>query len=142
MKNFKQTELIKCFRERKQDRCAECRLTGAAHHLPNGVEANIEALVDQVLDPAREAYGKPIYVNSGFRCPLHNKTVGGVTNSQHIAGEASDIHVDTPAENLRLAKIIAEQGKFDIMIIHPTFIHVSYKRNGDNRHRILTRNHK
>ena len=158
MKNFKPTELIKCYRERKQDRCAECRLTGPAHGLPNGTEANIESLVDNVLDPAREQFGKPIYVNSGFRCPLHNTTVGGVPKSQHIAGEAADITAggltayglpltedERRAENLKLAKIIAAQGKFDQIILYvnsstslePRFIHVSYKRNGDNRHCIL-----
>lgn len=145
MKNFKKTELIKCYRERKQDRCAECRLSGPAHSLPNGVEANLEALVDNVLDPAREQYGKPIYVTSGFRCPLHNTTVGGVSKSQHIEGQAADIHVGTPEENLRLAKIIASQNHFDQMILYvnsatdlcPRFIHVSYKKNGGNRHRIL-----
>ena len=29
---------------------------------------NLTALVNNVLDPLREAYGKPITVNSGFRC--------------------------------------------------------------------------
>ena len=33
------------------------------------VKANLEALIDNVLDPLREAYGKPIYLNSGYRCP-------------------------------------------------------------------------
>lgn len=158
MKNFKRTELIKCYHERKQDRCAECRLTGQAHGLPNGTEANIEALVDNVLDPAREQFGKPIYVNSGFRCPLHNTTVGGVPKSQHIAGEAADIQAggltayglpltddERKAENLKLAKILAHQNNFDLMILYvnsatdlrPRFIHVSYKRSGANRHKIL-----
>ena len=36
---------------------------------------NMTALVDNVLDPLREAYGKPIQVNSGFRCLALNKAV-------------------------------------------------------------------
>lgn len=44
-----------------------------------------------MLDPARERLGKPIMVNSGYRCPLKNKAVGGVPNSQHLKGEAADI---------------------------------------------------
>ena len=39
--------------------------------------ANLMALVDNVLDPLREAYGKPITINSGFRSPALNKAVGG-----------------------------------------------------------------
>ena len=66
--------------------------------------ANLVRLVDEILDPLREAYGKPINVNSGYRCALLNRTVGGASNSQHIRGMAADI-VGTPnnrAENQRL----------------------------------------
>ena len=67
----------------------ECRCCGSMGSPLVG--ENIEALVENVLDPARERFGKPIYVNSGFRCAVHNKTVGGVKNSQHMKGEAADI---------------------------------------------------
>ena len=129
MKHFTEKEL----------RCKHCG------QLPPSVRENIVSLVDNVLDPLREAYGKPIYVTSGYRCPAHNAAVGGVPNSQHMKGEACDIHAGSPAENLRLAKIIAQQNNFDQMILYvystsslaPRFIHVSYKKNGGNRHRIL-----
>lgn len=144
MKYFTKTELIKCYREHKNDRCSDCRLTSAVHSLPNGIESNLEALVDNVLDPVRELYASLIIVNSGFRCPKHNAAVGGVANSQHILGEAADITTGSPAENLRLARLIAQLGNYDQIIIYvhdgskePQFIHVSWKRNGDNRHRIL-----
>lgn len=113
--------------------------------MPNGIEGNIEALVEQVLDPARERLGKPVVVNSGFRCLIHNKAVGGVYNSQHVSGQAADI---APAgfkvkdsgfktELARLAKVIVENGKFDQLIMYPTFVHVSWKRLGGNRQQIL-----
>jgi hypothetical protein len=144
MKYFSKTELIKCYREKKSDRCSECRLSAPAHNLPNGVEENIEALVDNVLDPAREAYGHPIYVNSGFRCPLHNTTVGGVPRSQHIEGEAADITAGSSAENLKLASIIAQLGNYDQILLYVNsgstelqFIHVSWKCFGGNRKRIF-----
>lgn len=38
---------------------------------------NLTALVDNILDPLREAYGKPIVINSGYRCEKLNKKVGG-----------------------------------------------------------------
>lgn len=144
MKHFTKFELIKCYQQHKNQRCHECRLTAPAHTLPNGIEANLEALVDNVLDPARELLGEPIHVNSGFRCPLHNAAVGGVAKSQHTLGEAADITAGSPAENLKLARIIAHLSNYDQMILYvnngsmePQFIHVSWKRNGINRHRIL-----
>ena len=84
----------------------------------------------EVLDPAREALGKPIVVNSGYRCPKHNAEVGGVKNSQHMKGEAADVCC---ADNKRLTEIIERNGKYDQLIIYPTFIHVSWKRSGPNR---------
>lgn len=134
MKWFKKTEMIRCYRERQQDRCRVCRLQQPASRLPNGIEENITALTEQVLDPAREALGKPLVVNSGFRCPLHNKTVGGVYNSQHVKGEAADVHCE---DNRKLAKVIVENGRFDQLILYPTFVHVSWKRQGGNRQQIL-----
>lgn len=43
------------------------------------------------LDELRELYGKPLIVNSAYRCPKHNAEVGGVKNSQHLLGIAADI---------------------------------------------------
>ena len=110
--------------------------------MPAEVEANIEALVSNVLDPVRKAYGKPIYVNSGYRCEKHNKAVGGVPKSQHMLGQAADISLRLTAyglqdELMKLVRIIVSQGRFDQLIIYPTFLHVSYKRSGVNRHKVL-----
>ena len=134
MQNFSKKELIRCYRENKQDRCKECRLPQPATRLPNGIEENIEALVDEVLDPARRKLGKPIVVNSGFRCPIHNTAVGGVYNSQHVSGQAADVHCE---DNRKLAKVIVENGRFDQLILYPTFVHVSWKKAGGNRKQIL-----
>ena len=110
--------------------------------MPAEVEANIEALVSNVLDPLRDEYGKPIYVNSGYRCEKHNKAVGGVPRSQHMVGQAADISLRLTAyglqdELMKLVRIIVLQGRFDQLIIYPTFLHVSFKRNGMNRHKVL-----
>jgi len=131
-KHFKKEELARCFRE-KGGRCSECKLVQQAQKLPDGVEDNLDALAANVLEPARERLGQPITVNSGYRCPLHNAAVSGVANSQHMKGEAADICC---CDNRKLGKII-EQGVFDQLIYYPTFIHVSYKRHGENRHQVL-----
>ena len=101
MKHFRKEEFL-C-------RCGKCEMSAEA-------EANIVALVENVLDPAREKFGKPIIVHSGYRCPQHNAAVGGVANSQHLRGEAADI---TSADNERLAKIIEGNGRFDQLICYP-----------------------
>ena len=102
--------------------------------MPAEAQANIRALVENVLDPVREAYGKPVRVNSGYRCAKRNLAVGGAKQSQHMRGEAADICCD---DNEMLKRLIKEQGAFDQMIIYDGFIHVSYKRNGANRHQVL-----
>ena len=131
--------MIRCYRE--TGRCPECPLKQRAQIVPNGAEENERALVEAVLDPARERLGKPITVNSGYRCPLHNSKVGGVANSQHMRGEAADVSCE---DNKRLAEIIEANGKYDQLIRYLNkaggirFIHVSWKRNGANRKMKLT----
>ena len=105
-----------------------CRCCG---ELPASARENIEGLVSAVLDPVRERFGQPIYVNSGYRCPRHNAAVGGVSASQHMKGEAADIR---PRE---VGKIIEQLGKFDQLIYYPSFVHVSWKRSGKNRNQII-----
>ena len=108
-----------------------CKCCG---QLPPLARENVKALVREVLDPVCEKLGMPIVVNSGYRCEKHNKDVGGVKNSQHLRGEAADIHC---SDNERLKQLIIENGKFDQLITYPTFLHVSYKRTGGNRHQRL-----
>ena len=138
MKHFKIEELIRCYKD--EGRCPECPLKQRANRVPNDAEANERALVEAVLDPVREKLGKPIAVNSGFRCVVHNKKVGGAPTSQHMRGEAADIRLlnDNDSENLnKLVEIIKENGKYDQLIIYPTFVHVSYKKNGGNRKQVI-----
>ena len=116
-----------------------CRCCGG---LPPYAKENIEALVENVLDPLRERYGKPIVVNSGYRCPKHNKEVGGATNSQHMKGEAADIRPTTNCPNYtndlkRLRQLIIESRNFDQLIVYKNFLHVSWKRRGGNRRTVL-----
>ena len=130
MKYFSISEMLKSNTAIKQ------RLWNGA---PKEAEENLRALVDEVLDPLREAYGRPIRVNSGYRCPRLNTLVGGTPNSQHMRGEAADIQpvVGNEADLPELARILIENGKFDQLILYPTFIHVSYKRLGWNRKQVL-----
>lgn len=101
--------------------------------------ANLTALVNNVLDPLREAYGKPITINSGFRCPALNKTIKGSITSDHMSGRAVDITGGSSTENKKLFYMIQSLGlPFDQLIDEKNFawIHVSYRRE-NNRNQVL-----
>lgn len=73
---------------------------------PKSARVALEKLVANVLDPLREAYGQPIYVNSGYRCPALNAAVGGVNGSQHLLGEAADVTTGSRDGNIRLWRLL------------------------------------
>lgn len=106
-------------------------------NMPNDSQMeNLIALVENVLDPARELLGEPIRVNSGFRCPVLNKKVGGAPKSQHCKGQAADI---TCYDNNKLFEIIKENLVFDQLIWEKggQWIHISFRKDGTNRKQIL-----
>ena len=105
------------------------------------VKDNLNKLIDNVLDPLRELYGKPIIVNSGYRCIKLNKAVGGAKNSQHLVGQASDIRTvqNTKESNKELFDLIKNsQLPFDQLINEYDYnwVHVSYSPR--NRRQVLT----
>lgn len=63
----------------------------AVVEIPGFAEAKIRRLVETVLEPARDDWGKPMTVLSGYRSPKLNSAVGGSPTSQHVRGEAADI---------------------------------------------------
>lgn len=106
-------------------------------------EKNLFNLVENVLDPLRLFYGEPIRVNSGFRSEKLNSLVKGAKNSQHLRGEAADIDTGTREGNRKLAKLIIEHKlPFDQLIDEANYswLHVSYKDDGNNRGQILRMN--
>lgn len=92
------------------------------------VEKNLTLLVENVLDPLWDIYGKPITVNSGYRCPELNKAVGGSKTSDHVKGFAADITGGSKEENERIFNIIKHNFHFKQLIDEKGFswVHVSY----------------
>jgi len=92
---------------------------------PDGeVINNIQRLVTDLLQPLRSLYGKPIYINSGYRSKELNEAVGGVETSYHRRGLAADCRCENPKELLTMLK--ASGLKFDQAILYPTFLHIGY----------------
>lgn len=98
----------------------------------------LRELVDNILDPLRERYGKPIRVSSGYRSEKLNRSVNGATSSQHRLGEAADITVGSKKGNRELYEIIRNELSFDQLIDEKDFswVHVSFKK-GRNRKQLL-----
>lgn len=103
---------------------------------------NVLAMVDDILDPLREMFGKPILINSGYRVPELNRLVGGSVNSLHKVGMAVDITAINPIENMHLYNMIVSHFEFDQCVIYMRdnvvrFIHISYCPDGGNRHQAI-----
>lgn len=93
-------------------------------------------LMTHCLDPIREIWGKPIIVNSGYRCPELNKAIGGAKNSQHLKGEAADITTGSKEGNRKLFLMIDRLDiDYDQMIDESDYawIHISCKKQGNRR---------
>lgn len=99
------------------------------------VRDSIRALVLNVLQPLRDSWGKPLSINSGYRCQLLNAKVGGVPTSQHVKGEAADVKAADPYKLAYRAKALGLP--FDQMILYPTFVHFSHRLDGHQRGQIL-----
>lgn len=120
---------MKYFTIEELTRSTTARLRGIDNTPSQQVINNLIALVDNVLDPLREAWGKPIHVNSGYRCRALNKAVGGVPASQHMRGEAADITAGGKEANRELYSLLRQLNlPVDQAINEKDFswIHVSY----------------
>lgn len=129
--------------------------TALKHNISNEPTAptmrNMMALVDKVLDPVRQRWGKPLIVTSGYRCAELNKLVGGTANSQHLHGLAADIVVVgcNPIENWKLFDMIRNSDiPFDQVIAEGYdqkrgysschWVHVSYQPKGGRKQIIVS----
>ena len=101
------------------------------------------ALVHNVLQPLRDAMGESIKIGSGYRCPQLNKAVGGVSNSQHMKGEAADLCIDGDMKKgKRWFEWIKSHCDFDQLIMEHNakgtyWVHVSYRADGKNRRHVI-----
>ena len=94
------------------------------------VLANLKALCENIMQPLRDWYGKPINITSGYRSPALNRAIKGAANSDHMRGQAVDFTLpkeDYPKvfewlrNNVQFTQIIDEFGF--------SWIHISYDKN-------------
>ena len=108
---------------------AELTVTGRnIPNVPNESEvASLRSLAEMILQPLRDALGKPVHVNSAFRSETVNRAVGGTATSQHRLGQAADIHVPGMT-SVEVAKTIIALGLPYDQVIEEfgSWVHVSY----------------
>lgn len=110
---------------------------------------NMKTLCEEVLQPIRDHFGKPVRINSCFRCEELNKAVGGAKNSQHRTGQAADIEI-IGMSNYELAQWIRDNLEYDQLILeyannisqdkNSGWVHVSFVSKKSNRKQVLTIN--
>ena len=129
-------------------------LTASATALREGIDNRpnkcayhlLHVLVQQLLDPIREAWGEPIVVSSGYRCKQLNALVGGAKYSHHMLGCAADIIAGNRADHRKLFRLIVQMQqegriKFTQLIWEGDgrWIHISYVP-GDLRCQVIGKN--
>jgi zinc D-Ala-D-Ala carboxypeptidase len=95
--------------------------------------ANLVTLCNEVLEPLRKLYGRPIRISSGYRSTALNKAVGGSASSHHCFGMAVDIDQGSAAENMRIFNLLKAYGSYTQLIFEfgtledgPDWVHVSF----------------
>ena len=108
---------------------------------------HLRELTEKVLEPLRAAYGKPITVSSGYRCPALNKAVGGKDTSAHLRGDAADLQA-ADMEGFKAfvrSWLISQRVKFDQCIIERSakaeWVHIGlYSSTGSQRGQVFKLN--
>ncbi len=107
---------------------------------------NLKLLCQNILEPVKAHFNKPIQINSAYRGPKLNAAVGGSSKSQHCNGEAVDFEIDGMS-NYDLAKWVSQNLDFDQIILefynpkegpNSGWVHCSYSSSGKQRKSILT----
>lgn len=95
-----------------------CRGTGLVLLTPQSREAL------KKLDDLRRAMGHPLFLNSAYRSPQHNKAVKGARNSYHMRGVAFDVSMT----NVDPHRFEAEAGRLGFsgigIYVRSNFIHI------------------
>jgi zinc D-Ala-D-Ala carboxypeptidase len=106
---------------------------------------NLKAVAQNVFQPVRLHFKKPLFVSSGYRSEALNDAIKGSSSSQHCKGEALDLDAQVYGgfTNNELYNYIKDHVEYDQLIWEfgtddePDWVHVSYKKDGGNRRECL-----
>lgn len=135
--NFSLEELISSETARKR---------GINNTPSESIKNSLIKLTEDILQPIRDRYGKPIKVTSGYRSPQLNKIIGGAKTSQHMYGEAADLKA-SDGDNRKLFNLILEMIKSGEITVgqciweygtkqQPRWVHISLP-NSKHKNQVL-----
>jgi len=106
------------------------------------LDPNLPKLVQQIRDYVSRVTEQdvPIIISSGYRCPEHNRDVGGVPGSQHTRGRAADIYSHIVSAKELHSLILAAYREHRLQNLgglgqYQTFVHVDTHRVGNRLRR-------
>ena len=99
--------------------------------MPLEVYENVIKLAGN-LQALRDYLDRPITINSAYRCPKHDKKIGGVKTSQHTLGKAADITIQS-LKPIEVFAIIEDLIDFGVMLqgglgLYDTFVHYDIRK--------------
>lgn len=137
---FRNMQLTPHFTLEELTRSATAEQRGIDNTPNEEVVENLRTLCRNVLEPARTAFGAPIYVSSGYRCTELNRAVGGKPTSQHLRGEAADLQVKGVANLRKLYKILDrlphDQLLYETNAKGTKWLHISFVKFGNRNQSI------
>jgi zinc D-Ala-D-Ala carboxypeptidase len=95
---------------------------------PDALMPNLQSLAEGLETIRAILGGRPIHINSGYRCPRLNSAVGGAPGSRHMQGLAADIVCPQFGSPLQVCLAIADSGLPVDQVIHEfgKWCHVSF----------------
>lgn len=102
--------------------------------VPPELIPRLRLLCENVLEPVRRNFARPVVISSGYRPPKLNRIIGGSATSQHSLAEAADFEVPG-VSNVVVAQWIARNCRFDQLILefvtqgvpNSGWVHCSYR---------------
>lgn len=83
----------------------------------------------EVCDRLREKLGEVVVVSSGYRCPTHNRNIGGASQSYHMKGLAADVYINSDRyDTHQIAQMALDCGA-DTAVAYPSqgFVHIDMR---------------
>lgn len=106
------------------------------NNIPNIKEIdNLLYLIFCILQPLRDKFGA-ITITSGYRCTKLNMLVNGVTNSNHLYGQAADI-IPQKATFKQVYDYIVNNLDYDECFIEQSkgkkWLHIAYRHKNNRK---------
>lgn len=83
----------------------------------------------EVLDKLRERLGEALVISSGYRCPTHNRNIGGASESYHMKGMAADVYIHSDQYSAKEIETLAFESGANTACAYPHqgFVHIDMR---------------